>query len=78
VEANAASAKLLLESISSPDRHEFWPDDVSLPGLPTTGIIVHRLVTDAYLVMLAGKHGGSVVTMDQALVAFHPGTTHLA
>ena len=37
-----------------------------------------RQVTDAYLVLLARKHGGSVATMDQALAAVHAGTTMLA
>lgn len=75
VEATAESAKLLLESIAALPRHEFWPDDVSYLELPTTGIIGHRQVTDAYLVLLAGKHGGTVATMDQAMAAVHQGTT---
>jgi hypothetical protein len=78
VEATAESAKLLLQSISSLPRHEFWPDDVSYLGMPATGIVGHRQVTDAYLVLLARKHGGSVATMDQALAAVHAGTTLLA
>lgn len=78
VEATPESAKLLLESISALPRHEFWPDDVSYLDLPTTGIVGHRQVTDAYLVLLARKHGGSVVTMDQALAAVHAATTLLA
>jgi toxin-antitoxin system PIN domain toxin len=78
VEATAESAKLLLGSISSLPRHEFWPDDVSFLDLPTTGIAGHRQVTDAYLVMLARKHSSSVVTMDRALAAVHAGATLLA
>ena len=78
VEATAESAKLLLESISSLPRHEFWADDVSYLDMPTRGIVGHRQVTDAYLVLLARKHGGSVATMDQALAAVHAGTTLLA
>jgi hypothetical protein len=70
VEATAESGKLLLESIFSLPRHEFWPDEVSYLDLPTTGIVGHRQVTDAYLVLLARKHGGSVATMDQALARF--------
>jgi len=35
-------------------------------------------VTDAYLVLLARKHRGSVATMDHALAAVHPGTTLVA
>ena len=78
VEATAESAKLLLESVSSLSRHEFWPDDFSYLDMPTTGIVGHRQVTDAYLVRLARKHGGSVATMDRALVAVHAETTLLA
>ncbi|HUQ95455.1 MAG TPA: PIN domain-containing protein [Bryobacteraceae bacterium] len=78
VEATAESAKVLLASISSLPRHEFWPDDVSYLELPTTGISGHRQVTDAYLVLLARKHGGLVATMDRALAAVHAGTTLLA
>ena len=75
VEASAESAKLLLESIFSLQQHEFWPDDVSYLDMPTKGIVGHRQVTDAYLALLARKHGGSLATMDQALAAVHEGTT---
>jgi predicted nucleic acid-binding protein len=75
VGATAESAKALLKSISALPRHEFWPDDVSYLEMPTTGIVGHRQVTDAYLVQLAQKHGGSLATMDQALAAVHAGTT---
>ena len=78
VEATVESARLLLESVSSLPRHEFWPDDVSYLDMPTTGILGHRQVTDAYLVRLARKHGGSVATMDKALASLHAGTTLLA
>jgi hypothetical protein len=77
VEATAKSARHLIGSISSLPRHEFWPDDASYLDMPTTGIAGHRQVTDAYLVLLARKHGGSVATMDGALAALHPGTTLL-
>jgi uncharacterized protein len=74
-DASAESAKLLLESISALPRHEFWPDDASYLDIENTGIIGHRQVTDAYLVLLAHRHGGSVATMDQALAALHGGVT---
>jgi len=32
-------------------------------------------VTDAYLVLLAGRHGGSLATMDRALAAGHQATS---
>src|SRR5262245_29721132 len=75
VDATAESAKSLLESISNLPRHEFWPDDASYVDLPAAGIIGHRQVTDAYLVLLARSHGGALATMDQALAAVHPGVT---
>lgn len=71
VDATAESAKLLLESIASLPRHEFWPDDVSFLDLPTAGIVGQRQVTDAYLALLARNHGGSVATMDQALAGVY-------
>lgn len=77
VDATVESAKQLLECISALPRHEFWHDDASYLEMPTIGIIGHSQVTDAYLVMLARKHGGSVATMDQALAAVHAGTTLL-
>ena len=78
VGATAESAKFLLESICALARHEFWPDDASFLEMPTTGIVGHRQVTDAYLVLLAQKHGGMVATMDEGLAAVHTGTTLLA
>lgn len=77
VDASANSARILLESISTLPRHEFWPDDVSYLDLPTKGIAGHRQVTDAYLVLLARRHGGLVATLDKALAAVHPGVTLL-
>ena len=75
VDATAESAKLLLGAISALPRHEFWPDDASYLDMPTTGVVGHKQVTDAYLVLLARKHRGSVATMDQALAAVHMETT---
>ena len=69
VSATAESARLLLEQISALPRHEFWPDDASYLDLPTRGINGHRQVTDAYLALLAAKHGGVLATMDRALAA---------
>jgi hypothetical protein len=43
--------------------------------MPTTGIIGSRQVTNAYLALLARKHGASLATMDQALAAVHAGAT---
>jgi hypothetical protein len=75
VDATAESAKLLLKSICAIPRHEFWPDDASYLEMPTTAIVGHRQVTDAYLALLARKHAGSLATMDEALAAVHAGAT---
>lgn len=75
LESTAESAKRLLQSITALPRHEFWPDDASYVDLPEKGIIGHRQVTDAYLVLLAKRHGGFLATMDQGLAALHTGVT---
>ncbi len=75
VSASAKSAKLLLESISTLPRHEFWPDDASYLKISARGILGHRQVTDGYLVLLANEHGGGVATMDEGLAAVHAGVT---
>jgi hypothetical protein len=46
--------------------------------MPPKGVIEHRQVADAYLVLLARIHGGSVATMDEALAAHHEGVTLIA
>ena len=57
--------------------HTFWPDDISLlePGvLDWERILGPRQVTDAYLLALAVKHGGRLVTLDDGVpVAAVPG-----
>ena len=78
VDASLDSAKLLLKAISALPRHEFWPDDASYLDMPTEGIMGHRQVTDAYLVLLARRHGGLMATMDEALAAHHAGVTLIA
>lgn len=47
--------------------HEFWPDDVSLLDeslVDSTRIHGPRQLTDVYLLALAVKHGGRLVTFD--------------
>ncbi len=78
VDATAKSAKLLLEAISALPMPEFWPDDVSYLELPSARISGHKQVTDAYLVLLARSHGGTLVTMNQALAALHADATFIA
>ncbi len=75
IDATAQSANLLLKAVCALPQHEFWPDDASYLNLPTNGIIGHRQVTDAYLVLLANQHGGSLATMDEGLAALHKEAT---
>jgi len=50
--------------------HLFWPDDVSIvdPRI-VDGTRVHsaRQITDTYLLVLAQKHGGRLVTFDSGI-----------
>jgi hypothetical protein len=50
--------------------HEFWPDDISLrEGKIFTTERIHnsRQLTDFYLLALAAKHGGRLVTFDRGI-----------
>jgi toxin-antitoxin system PIN domain toxin len=50
--------------------HEFWPDDISLMDAQIFDhgrIVGPRQITDVYLLALAVKHGGRLVTFDQAI-----------
>ncbi|MCB1487594.1 MAG: PIN domain-containing protein [Bauldia sp.] len=50
--------------------HEFWPDDASIvdPSIfDHTRILGHRQLTDIYLLALATKHGGRLVTFDRTI-----------
>ena len=50
--------------------HEFWPDEVSIvdAGLfDRNRILGPNQITDAYLLALAVKHGGRLVTFDRSV-----------
>src|SRR5258708_21019735 len=50
--------------------HEFWPDEISLLDkkiFPPERIHTPRQITDLYLLALATKHQGRLVTFDQAI-----------
>lgn len=61
----------LLRQIVTQEHHRFWPDDVSATdeGVPGKFLIGHRQVTDAYLLALALRHGGRLVTLDKGLLS---------
>ena len=79
VEATAESAKASARIHFQPLAGPVLAGPCFLRGhASTAGITGHRQVTDAYLVLLARKHGGSLATMDRALAAVHAGTTLVA
>ena len=50
--------------------HEFWPDDVSLRSdelVDFSRVQGHNQITDLYLLTLAVRHGGRLVTCDQKI-----------
>ena len=67
----AATARSVLQEITSSPRHEFWPDNASYHDIPVTGIVGHRQVTDAYLAHLARSYSARLATFDQALAKLH-------
>lgn len=66
----AAQVAARLAEASASVEHEFWPASVSLleAGMfDWSRILGHRQVTDAYLLSLAVRHGGRLVTFDQRI-----------
>lgn len=66
----AAQAVELLSSACQGEQHEFWDCDVSLLDpmvLDATRLHGPRLVTDAYLLALAVRHGGRLATFDRSV-----------
>jgi uncharacterized protein len=52
------------------DDHAFWPDDVSLLDervIDRSHVLGPKQLTDIYLLALAVKHGGRLVTFDRAI-----------
>lgn len=59
----------LLSQATESGRHEFWPDDLSAVSTEVISELVqgHKQTTDAYLLALARKRGGKLVTFDAKL-----------
>lgn len=60
----------LLADWAVPPQHAFWPDDVSLldpANIDHSRLLSQRLITDVYLLALAVKHGGRLVTFDRGI-----------
>jgi toxin-antitoxin system PIN domain toxin len=65
----AAIAARLTEAAAT-QWHVFWPDDLSLLGKDRVDwrhVLGSRQLTDIYLLALAVRHGGRLVTFDRAI-----------
>jgi uncharacterized protein len=65
-----ARVRQQLQSACSTLDHEFWADDVSVTDdtlFNFERIHGHNQITDAYLLALAVRHGGTLVTLDRAI-----------
>lgn len=65
----------LLQRIMAIGGHVFWPDDVNLAeelSIPTHLLIGHRQVADAYLLAMALRHNGTLVTLDRSVIDLLP------
>ncbi len=70
--ADVAEATDVLGSVTSSERHEFWPDDLGYGDVDLRGVVGHRQVTDAYLAALSRARGGRLATVDRGLSLLHP------
>lgn len=67
---SAAEIVHLLETFVSKSDHEFWPDNISLRDekiFAVDRILRSHQLTDLYLLALAAKHDGRLVTFDQGI-----------
>ena len=64
------SADRLLLLTAASREYTFWPDAASPATMPEVrGAVTARQITDRYLLGLARRYGGRVVTFDQPLAA---------
>ena len=79
--ATVAELLALLADATNDPSHEFWPDDISLAAggtLHRTVPLTSSAITDIYLLALAVKHAGCLITLDtrisrSAVVGATPG-----
>ncbi len=65
----AVAIPILRRWVAAPD-HVFWPEDISLVDaavIDQDHLLGRRQITDAYLLALAVKNGGRLVTLDKAI-----------
>lgn len=70
---NVQDLSVLFEKLrneTSHPNHVFWPDDISLLDqafIDADKLLSPRQLTDAYLLALAVKHGGRLITLDKRI-----------
>ena len=65
-----ADAVARLSTVTSDPAHQMWPCDVSLTDpsvVDPTGLLGPSQVTDVYLLALAVRHAGRLVTLDRRI-----------
>ena len=64
----------VLRQMVAHERHVFWPDDLPVDHrhIPVGHVLGHRQLTDAYLLGLAIRKGGKLVTFDASVSALLP------
>lgn len=68
--ASLRSVREAVRRFLASDEHEFWPDDVSIADdtLFNVGALAgHRQITDVYLLGLATRREGHLVTFDRSI-----------
>ena len=69
-----SAALAVLQRMADRKDHSFWPDDISVhEAASLMGIIAgHRQIMDAYLLALAIRHNGKLITIDKGVVFLLP------
>lgn len=67
-------ALALLGEVAKHATHTFWEDDIGIldDHVPSELLVGHRQVTDAYLLGLAIRRGGRLVTLDAGIPSLLP------
>jgi len=73
-QTSVKAATTLLETYTLTYPHIFWADDLDIgTALSSYRLITgHRQITDAYLLALAVKHDGNLVTFDGGIYSLAP------
>ncbi|MFO7534619.1 MAG: TA system VapC family ribonuclease toxin [Kiritimatiellia bacterium] len=74
-----AEALALLRQMVGLKTHTFWKDEIGIldKSVPSALLVGHRQITDAYLLGLAIRHDGRLVTLDGGVAdLLPPGSPH--